>query len=118
MKIVLTKIQSLILIIIFSSFSTPSYSNSKDLQLKNEAVLKLAQLFCLRFQNTLLGKPKVALKDVIEIAYDSARKDNKLLTREIFYDSTVIKKAHKIFVKAEKNRKGCVKILLKEKYRF
>ena len=112
MKTVLTKIQSLILITILSSFSTPSYSNSKDLQLKNEAAASLARVLCLRFQNTLKGKPKVPLEGVIEIAYDSARKDNKLLTREIFYDSTVLNKAKNIFKKAEENPKGCVKILL------
>ena len=118
MKIVLTKIQSLILIIIFSSFSTPSYSNSKEQQLKNDAAFSIAQVMCLNFNLTLQGKKRVPLKDVINIAYKQSRKDNKLLTREIFYDSTVLNKAHKIFIKAENNRKGCVKILLEEEYRF
>tara|TARA_B100001250_G_C19741934_1_gene763474 strand:- start:925 stop:1269 length:345 start_codon:yes stop_codon:yes gene_type:complete len=114
MKIILTKIQSLILIIIFSSFSTPSYSNSKDLQLKNDAAFYLAQVLCLRWRMTLAGKGKLPLKDVIDVAYKRNRKDNKLLTRKIFYDDMVLEKAHKIFIKAaSKRRKNCVEILFK-----
>ena len=47
MKTILTKTQDLILIIIFGTFSTQSYSNSKDFRLKADAALSLAQTMCM-----------------------------------------------------------------------
>ena len=108
MKTVLTKIQSLILLIILSGFSTPSYALPKRNDLKIDASIYLAKAMCMSIYIDIKGNTYNSKKKIGDLAYNIYKKQNELLTRRIFNNRVVQKTAVQLFARHVSPKSQCI----------
>ena len=113
MKIILITVQSLILSIIFSGLSTPSYALSKREELRIEASIYLSKAMCMSLY--MGGDTYKSPKKIADLAYNTYKKENASLTRRMFNDRVVKKTAVKLLARHSSPKSQCINTMFNYK---